>query len=361
MKIQRICLEPHHYSWLVLDDDHLPIKPIESFLRYLYYTEKSPHTVRAYAHHLKLFWEFLVFRQKAWDQVGLNDFAHFVYWLRTSSSNVVYLVESEMARRTESTVNTTLSALSSFYRYHHQLGNTRIQFTQASHLTTHKYKSLLYHIFKNRPMDKRLISLKQPKVLPPTLSRQQALALADACVNGRDRFLILLLYETGLRIGQALALRHEDIKSWDNEIHVLYRKNNRNQVRNKTMKANVLPVSTSLMQWYSDYVLAESQAAESEYVFVNFPTGAPMGYGPARKLFARLSKKAGFHATPHMLRHTHASELIRAGWDASLVQKRLGHASVQTTLDIYSHVNQEDLKHAFEAFQAHQAKKEGLA
>ena len=352
MKVQRICLGENQYSWLVLGNDDLPIKPIESFIRYLNHTEKSPHTLRCYANHLKLFWDFLVFRQKEWTEVTISDFAHFVYWLRTHAPNVVYLQQDDNAKRTESTVNTMLAAISSFYRYHNQLGNTTIQLTEAFNLPVNKYKSLLYHIFKNKPIQKRIISLKQPKNLPQTLSQQQVTTLIEVCANSRDRFLVSLLYETGLRIGQALALRHTDIKSWDNEIHVIYRKNNVNQVRNKTLPANIIHVSAALMQLYSEYVLMDCKNIENEYVFINFLTDEPLHYSAIRKLFLRLSKKTGFRITPHMLRHTHVTELIRTGWDAALVQKRLGHASVQTTLDTYSHVDQEDLKRAFQQYQA---------
>ena len=56
-----------------------------------------------------------------------------------------------------------------------------------------------------------------------------------------------------------------------------------------------------------------------------------------------------------MLRHTHATELLRHGWDCAKVQRRLGHSSIQTTLDIYSHLDTRNLK---EAFITYQAKKE---
>ena len=48
--------------------------------------------------------------------------------------------------------------------------------------------------------------------------------------------------------------------------------------------------------------------------------------------------------TPHKLRHTHATELIRSGWDAAYVQKRLGHANVQTTINTYVHLSNDDMK-----------------
>lgn len=50
MKLQRIKLAEHRYSWLVLDDHYLPINPIQEFTRYLENIERSPNTIQAYAH-----------------------------------------------------------------------------------------------------------------------------------------------------------------------------------------------------------------------------------------------------------------------------------------------------------------------
>ncbi len=352
MKVQRICLIDGHYSWLVLDDNHLPIKPIESFIRYLNHTEKSPNTIQSYANHLKLFWEYLIFRHKDWTQVTVDEFANFVYWLRSHHCNVIFLKNHANIKRTEKTVNTILAALSSFYRFHNQIGNTTILLTESCYLPANRFKSLLYHIYKNKPTQKRIISLKEPKTLPTIFNAHQIFALINACSNLRDRFLVSLLAETGLRIGQALALRHEDIKSWDNEIQVVFRSNNVNQVRNKSRRPNIIHVTPKLMQFYSDYVLNNCKNTESEYVFINHNTGEPLAYNAIRKLFIKLAKATGLHVTPHMLRHTHATELIRNGWDAAFVQKRLGHANMQTTLASYAHLGQEDLKRAFQTYQA---------
>ena len=352
MKVQRIYIAENHYSWLVLDDNHLPIKPIESFIRYLDHTEKSPNTAQCYANHLKLFWEYLTLHQKDWAHIRVDDLASFVYWLRSHHSNVILLKNSKNIKRTEKTVNTILAALSSFYRFHNQLGNTNIQLTESCYLPANKYKSLLYHIHKNKPVQKRIISLKVPKTLPTIFNSEQISKLIKACTNLRDRFLVSLLAETGLRIGQALALRHEDIKSWDNEIYVIFRTNNINQARNKSTRPNVIHVTSNLMQLYSDYVLNNCKDTENAYVFINHESAQPLAYSAVRKIFINLSKKMDFRITPHMLRHTHATELIRDGWDAALVQKRLGHANVQTTLDSYAHLNQDDLKRAFQKYQA---------
>lgn len=205
-------------------------------------------------------------------------------------------------------------------------------------------------MFKNKPVRKRIISVRQPKELPKIISEEQFLKLNDACTNYRDRFLIWLLFETGLRIGQALALRHEDIICWNNEIRTKCRTDNVNQVRNKSHKPNTIHVSDHLMSLYSDYVSSLDQGKLNDYVFINLKTYEALSYPAVKKLFINLSQKCELYIRPHMLRHTHASSLVEAGWDIALVQKRLGHASVQTTIDTYTHINTKQMKDAFKNF-----------
>lgn len=71
----------------------------------------------------------------------------------------------------------------------------------------------LHHINKSKPIKQKLLKLKKPKTFPGTLSREEVKQLIEACNRIRDKFLICLLYETGVRIGEALGLRHEDIQS----------------------------------------------------------------------------------------------------------------------------------------------------
>lgn len=64
----------------------------------------------------------------------------------------------------------------------------------------------------------------------------------------------------------------------------------------------------------------------------------------------RLQKVTGIKLHPHMFRHTHATELIRSGWDMSYVQKRLGHVNVQTTVNTYVHLQDDDLQAAYQKY-----------
>ncbi|EHL31087.1 tyrosine-type recombinase/integrase [Legionella drancourtii] len=351
MKVQKIKLSPYDYSWLVLDDNYLPVKPITEFIRYLNNVDKSPFTVKSYAHHLKLFWEFLVSRQLDWTKINLSNLAAFVGWLRElkDESAVIDIIEDRSARK-PATINVILGCLSSFYRYHNQLGNTDVTITESKNLPGNRYKALLHHVFKNKPVQRRIISVRQVKELPKTITDEQLVQLNEACSNYRDRFLVALLFETGLRIGQTLALRHEDIICWNNEIHIKYRTNNVNQVRNKSYKSNTLHVSNYVMNLYSEYVSSLDQNRLGDYVFINLNTYEPLCYPAIKKLFVNLSQKCGFYIRPHMLRHTHASSLVRAGWDMALVQKRLGHTSIQTTVNTYTHIDTKQMKDAFKSY-----------
>lgn len=355
MKVQRIKISERNFSWLVLGNDLLPIKPIQEYIRFLNNLDHSPNTVRSYANHLKLFWEYLDFIKKDWTDMKLTDFSEFVSWLRHANSNNIIFLTAQESKRTESTISTILTAVSSFYNFHQQLGTTDIKLTQSATTRFRRYKSLLHHITKSKPIQTRLIKLKIQKVLPKTLTQEQVKIVIIACNSLRDKFLISLLYESGIRIGQALGLRHSDIKSWDNEIHIQPRLNNENKVRSKSNLSNVIHITSQLMALYTRYLIEEFGDHNCDYVFIQtskkHTPGKPLNYRAVRDLFSRLTKKIGFHITPHMLRHTHATELLRNGWDSAYVQKRLGHRSIQTTINTYAHLNNDDLKKSFQEYQ----------
>jgi len=110
-----------------------------------------------------------------------------------------------------------------------------------------------------------------------------------------------------------------------------------------------------LMALYTRYLLEEYGEMDSDYVFVNLwdgRIGAPMTYATVVAFFQRLQRRTGIYARPHMLRHTHATELIRTGkWDLAYVAERLGHANVGTT-GIYLHLQNADMKAALQDYAA---------
>lgn len=356
MKVQKVYLSSSNkVSWIVIGDDYLPIEPIQKFFSYMESIERSPNTIKSYAHHLKLYWEYLNLKRKDWKEITRSDIADFVAWLRYPQSYNVIPFKVVESARTEATVNRIMTALAMFYDFHISIeGDVNDKHLYTSRKIFNKaYKPLLHHVTKSSPVKSKIIKLKEPKTLPKTLTQEQVKQLIDACQRIRNKFLIALMYESGIRIGQALGLRHEDIHSWDNVVWVVPREDNINNARAKTKNKYPIDVSSNLMSIYSKYLIDELEEVDSDYVFINLwggQIGSPMTYENVADLFRRLKKKTGVDAHPHMLRHTHATELIREGWDASRVQKRLGHSDVQTVLNTYTHLNDEDMKKAYKDF-----------
>lgn len=352
MKVQSVTLPSGKESWMVLDENYLPIQPIERYIRYMESLERSPNTVKNYAHNLKLYWEFLRDYRLAWDAIDAKHIAEFIYWLRNPEPSTISIQQQE-AKRSESTVNIIRTTVTAFYEYHSMQGDIKEIPLFKYIRQPRKFKDFLYHINKSKPVKNSLFKLKEPKKIPQTLTKEEVIKTIEACHSIRDKFLIQLLYESGMRIGQAISLRHQDISTWDNEIKVVPRFDNVNKARPKSQQANSLTVSPELMQLYTDYLVNELDDIVSDYVFVTLKNkvGKPMTYNAVMSVFRSLKKRTGIDfVTPHKFRHTHATELIRDGMGMEWVQKRLGHQSVQTTVDTYAHLEIEELRPQLETF-----------
>ena len=359
MKVQKVRLpESDKITWLVLGYDYLPIEPIREFLSYLINLERSPNTVKSYAYHLKLYWQYLAESKLDWDGINFVELAEFITWLRSPTGNVISLQEVE-AKRTEATVSVILTSVCMLYDFHEKTGKVpeiplyRSQFIMPGK----RYKGFLHHATKSKPIRTRLLKTKQPKRQPQTITSEEFQQLVKGCNRIRDKFLLCLLYESGMRIGQVLGLRHEDIQSWDNLIKIVPRDDNENGSRAKSNSSYEVNVSKDLMRLYIQYL--ESEFIEilkdefSDYVFVNLwngKIGSPMTYSNIMALFCRLKRKTGIAVTPHKLRHSHATELIRKGMEMAYVQKRLGHSNIQTTINTYVHVSNEDMKEEYQKY-----------
>ena len=355
MKVQRAILpDSKRLMWLVIGDDSLPVPAVQSFLSYLHNIGRSPNTIRSYAHHLKLFWEYLTVTGFGWRQLTIKELSDFMSWLRDPQPIGVTAIHERTSCRSEVSINTILAAVTAFYVYHQRLGTIQdiplYGFT-VSHQVA--YKGLLHGIAKEKPAKRRLLKLKVPKQIPKTLTTEQVGQVIDACHRLRDKFLLCLLYETGMRIGQALGLRHQDIDSRQKVMHIIPRLDHPHGVRTKTHMPYSVHVSPNLIRLYADYLVDEVQDVQSDFVFVNLwhePIGKPMTPATVEDLFRRLSKKTGIKIHPHVLRHTHATELLRAGWGLAYVQRRLGHVSIQTTANTYAHLTDEDLHQAYQKY-----------
>jgi integrase/recombinase XerD len=98
---------------------------------------------------------------------------------------------------------------------------------------------------------------------------------------------------------------------------------------------------------YTAYMFDEYGETDSDYVFVNLfaePRGAPMRYQAVYRLVAALRARTGIEFSPHMFRHSLATELLRQGVAVEVVAKMLTHRSSTTTSGTYGHLGTADIR-----------------
>jgi integrase/recombinase XerD len=342
-------------SWTVLGDDDAPVAPVERYLAYLTDIERSPNTVKAYAHDLKDWFGFLAERGLDWQGVRLDDLGEFVAWLRLplpARAGGVAVLPSAPHHCAESTVNRKLSAVAAFYTHAARDGVAVGELLTSWQVGGARggWKPFLHHISKGTPKRRRVIALKTPKKLPQVLSPDEVQAILDGCGRLRDRLLFAVLYDTGMRIGEALGLRHNDIAAAEHQVTVR-RRDNANGARAKSQTVRTIPVSSELIWLFADYLHTEYGDLDSDYVFVNLwgrPHGHPLTYAAVYDLVRRLRRRTGIDFDPHWLRHTAATRLLRGGVGIEVVAHLLGHAHVATTTTTYGHLTVEDARRVLE-------------
>lgn len=346
--VRRVFLPTHATeSFTVIGPDLRPVELIDEYLAWLTNNERSPNTVEAYAHDLRAFWTFLDEHGLTWDQVGVMELAEFAAWARRPAKNVVVLAD-EAARLSPRTVNRMLTGVVGFYELQARRGSTLAQdLIVKTRSGRGGYKPFLHGIARARPRG-RAVRLPETKELPKTLTLEQVVAVIDAQERLRDRFFFALLASSGMRVGQALGLRHEDVVAWERRIAIKARAGAPRRARSKGGSEGGVPVGGELMRLWSDYMHEEYGDLDCDFVFVNLwggQIGRPLTYSNVDRIVARTQKKVGFEFTPHQFRHTYATLAYRDGVQLEVIGALLTHRSPQSTL-VYTHPTAEDLRKA---------------
>jgi len=325
------------------------VEPVERYLAWLTHIERSPNTVRAYAHDLKLYWSFLAASGRGWQTPTIESLGEFVAWMRQPAQNVVVLVGGD-ARRGRRTVNRALSAVIGFYEYHERNGqrfaSSVIDYARSGRGA---YKPFLDGIAKASPRG-RVGRMREQRSLPRTLTLGEVAAIIGAQRRVRDRFFFALLALTGMRVGQALGLRHSDLVGHERRIDIVAREDNANGARAKSEGS--IPITGALVRCYSDYMHEEYGDLDSDYVFVNLwagRVGQPMNAATVAAVVRRTRVRVGFDFTPHMLRHTYVTLAMRGKVPLEIVSRLVTHGSIETTSSTYLHATVEDLRDALTA------------
>ena len=190
--------------------------------------------------------------------------------------------------------------------------------------------------------------------LPVSLSMDEVDALL-ACpdvttpIGLRDRALIEVLYATGMRVSEALAIRTSDVHA-----HAQYL-----TCVGKGNKERIVPIGETATSWIERYqrearpqLVGSGRTARrpAQRVFLN-ARGGPLSRVGCWKILKAYAARAGLRRTlsPHVLRHSFATHLLERGADLRAIQLMLGHADLSTT-QIYTHILEARLRAVHERF-----------
>lgn len=182
---------------------------------------------------------------------------------------------------------------------------------------------------------------------PKTLTEPESLKLLENLSAPRDRLLILLMLDAGLRVGELVQLRKSDLWSADSPAHTLY-------VRPEIAKggrSRFLPLSERIpkaIQGRNIKGFFSHPPFSNGFVFPGIKNGQHMTSRQVERIIKRAGiRSIGRPVNPHMLRHTFASRLMRIA-NARVVQELLGHKKLTST-QIYTHPNSDDLTTAIDS------------
>lgn len=202
MRVQEVILE-NGKRYILVDSDGVPVIPVVKYLKYLDVTGKSSNTQKTYCYALKQYFLYLQETEKDYKHIRLEDLVEFVGWLRNPyESTKVMSLRPVQTKKTEKTVNLTVTAVTNFYDYLYR--NEELPRDMEEKLIRQvftggrtRYKSFLHHVNKDKPSMRNVLKIKEPRKRVQTLTIEQVEQVLAATTNIRDTFLIRLLFETG--------------------------------------------------------------------------------------------------------------------------------------------------------------------
>ncbi|MGF1427040.1 tyrosine-type recombinase/integrase [Kitasatospora sp. LaBMicrA B282] len=356
-------------TYVVLDRQWRVVEPVEVYLEYLRQEKYSPNTVRLYAYGLAQWWSMLEDRGLDWRRVGVDDLASFVRRLRNRGSDPTVVALRPEKAAASSTVDVSLTSVLSFYRHHAIVTGVPAarqfyEHVKGGSMEAHRrYASFLGHLGGGQ--DRRVIGRRRdPKAPPPFLTPKQVAVIKDdagrfesgAGWRGdlRLRLFWTLLEETGLRLAEALLLRHRDWQPGTGTtafLEVQPLEDRRRRLRVKNQRYRRIYLSDELDDLYGEYLfLLVEQGLDVQDdlpVFVNLyrgEFGRPLRPETVYDWIDGFKKRHPLLPgawTPHWFRHSHATALLLAGVPEHVVQRRLGHSDIHTLLTTYAHVTED--------------------
>jgi integrase/recombinase XerC len=303
---------------------------IAAFLEYLADVERaSPHTVRSYGGDLRQLAAFAAEYDPGRDVTAFTatDLRHFL----------VYLREEGVSPRT---LARKLSTFRRFYKYLRQKGV--LDENPAETLRTPKFTAGLPHYLDEEEAATLLDRAEAAaRSRPPALPKSDEARAKAAARAVRDWAILELLYGAGIRVGELVAAKVDDVDVKRELVTVV----------GKGDKMRVVPIGAKAAAAVAEYLKKRDALAPArgEKTLLLNNRGGPLTSRSVHRLVARTG---GPGTSPHTWRHTFATHMLGAGADLETIRELLGHENVATTA-IYAHVTARRLREVYDSYHPH--------
>jgi len=266
-------------------DPYFFLMPLQKELSIRKYSRR---TIKSYMRYNR---DFLLFSGKEPKNVNNEDIKKYLY----------YMVEKKKV--STSTLNIIINALKFYY------GEVL-------------KKNFIYEV--KRP--------KKDKKLPVVLSKEEIAKILSSADNIKHKALLMLAYSAGLRFGEVIKLKPEDI---DANRKLIFIRGSKGRKDRYTLLSNT--ALETLREYWKRY-------RPQKWLFEGAKEGVHLSTRTADKIFRNACKKAGINkkVSFHSLRHSFATHLLESGSDLKYIKELLGHAYSKTT-EIYTHVSRKNL------------------
>ena len=294
---------------------------LRKFLTYVEHERNfSAHTVRCYAADLAQFAQFLC-NGDSEDDVDNHEVSERIRKAAPLDLRR-YLADLKRANYSRATIARKLATLRSFYKF----------LAREGEVPRNPVKLI------RAPRQERRL----PKFLQPgEVERLLAATKGDDLLALRDAAILEVLYSTGMRVSEVVALDLEHIDPIGEVV----------RVRGKGKRERLAPLGSYALRALERYLAARADAApiDKKAIFVN-RHGRRLSTRSVRRKLAKYLAIAGLDpkVSPHTLRHSFATHMLERGADLRAVQELLGHRSLSTT-QIYTHVTAGRLKEIYES------------
>ncbi|HOK40002.1 MAG TPA: tyrosine recombinase [bacterium] len=290
----------------------------EQFNRYLKIEKNaSEHTILNYNLDLTEFWNFLEanYNIKKTDEINYKMIRN-------------YLGELKSQNKKSSTISRKLSTIKSYMKF--LLREGIIKINEADKITYPKRDKNLPKFLFIKEIEQILNSIEQ-----------------DSYLNIRNKFLLELLYSTGMRISECLRINIQDILLDNNSIKILGKGNRERYVFFGKIVKELFPIYLEYRKLFLDKI---GKVDDDGALFLNH-LGERLTARGVRFLINKIVKNAAIQKkiSPHTFRHTFATHLLNNGANIRIVQELLGHRSLSST-QIYTHISKEKLIEMYNKF-----------